>query len=412
MRRSITLAAALGLTLSLAACSGSPADDETTTDEAKDTSTLTIWVDDTRAEAVQAVADKFTAENGTKFELVQKDFGDIKDEFIAQAPTGKGPDLIVGANDWVGTLVQNGVVEPLDLGDKAGDFLDVTIQGLSQDGQLYGLPYAFENIGLVRNTDLVPDAPTGTFDELIAQGQALVAAGKATYPVLIQVGEGGDAYHLYPIQTSFGSVVFGTDDKGNYDPAQLKIGDEAGQAFATYIGKLGSEGVLNADINGDGARDIFAEGKSPFMITGSWYVPAFTDAGVNVAVSEIPSAGGQPSQPMVGVQGFFLSSKSENKLVGQKFIDYLATADAQDQLFEVGGRAPAVEASFEKAKSDPIIGGFGVAGANGQVQPSIAAMGAVWEDWGLAEKAIITGSDPVSTWTGAAAAIQTKIDAG
>src|SRR4051794_36668783 len=46
MRRSITLAAALGLTLSLAACSGSPADKPTTA-APKDTSTLTIWVDDT-----------------------------------------------------------------------------------------------------------------------------------------------------------------------------------------------------------------------------------------------------------------------------------------------------------------------------------------------------------------------------
>lgn len=412
MRRSISVAAVLGLSLGLAACSSStPSGTATTSAAPAATTTLTVWVDDTRAAAVKAVAEEFTKETGTQFQFVQKDFGTMRDEFIAQAPTGKGPDIIVGANDWTGALVQNGVVEKVDLGDKASGFLDVALKGMSSGGQLYGLPYAYENIGLVRNTALVPDAPTGTFDDLIAQGQALVTAGKVKYPVLIQQGDTGDAYHLYPIETSFGSVVFGTDAKGDYDATQFKLGDPEGTAFANYVAKLGKLGILSKDINGDAARDLFAQGKAPFMVTGSWYIPDFTKAGVKVAVSPIPSAGGQPAAPFVGVQGFFLSSKSENKLVAQKFFSYLATEAAQTKLFEVGGRVPALKAAADKAATDPVVGGFAKAGENGQVQPSIPAMGAVWQDWGLAEVAIAQGADPASTWTTAAASIKAKIAA-
>src|SRR3712207_6846834 len=41
-------------------------------------------------------------------ELVQKDFGEIQEQFIAQVPTGEGPDITIGAHDWLGNLVTNG----------------------------------------------------------------------------------------------------------------------------------------------------------------------------------------------------------------------------------------------------------------------------------------------------------------
>ena len=91
--------------------------------------------------------------------------------FIVQAPSGAGPDLIVGANDWVGSLVKNGVVAPVELGDKANGFSDAAKKAFTSDGTLYGVPYAVENIALVRNNALAKDTPA-TFDELIAQASS------------------------------------------------------------------------------------------------------------------------------------------------------------------------------------------------------------------------------------------------
>ena len=101
----------------LAACSSS--DDNTTSaapsPSASDTgidgtgATLTVWVDENRQPAVQAAAATFEQETGAKVELVVKNFEDIRSDFIAQVPTGEGPDITIGAHDWLGALVTAGV---------------------------------------------------------------------------------------------------------------------------------------------------------------------------------------------------------------------------------------------------------------------------------------------------------------
>src|SRR5690606_26914772 len=115
MRRSILLAAALTTTLALAACSSGGSGDATTDEpSAEETSaggSLTVWVDETRQDAVTAAAESFEAETGTTVEVVLKNFEDIRADFLAQVPTGEGPDITVGAHDWLGELTTNGVVD-------------------------------------------------------------------------------------------------------------------------------------------------------------------------------------------------------------------------------------------------------------------------------------------------------------
>lgn len=413
MRRSIpVVAATLGLALTLAACSGSSGE---TTDDASESSaanagTLTVWVDDTRSGPVKEVATTFEKEKGVTVKLVQKDFGDIRDDFISQAPTGQGPDVIVGAHDWLGKLVQNGVVAPIELGDKAEDFLPVSTQAMSYEGTLYGLPYSVENIALVKNKDLVPDATPASFDELVAQAKA---AG-TQYSVLIQQDEKtGDPYHMYPLQTSFGAPVFGTDSDGAYDASQLAMDSDGGRAFAAYVAKLGAEGVLNTSLSGDVAKEAFINGQAPYMITGPWNVGDFVSAGINVGIEKVPSAGGQPSQPFVGVQGFFISAKSKNALLANEFVvNYLGTKDVQLAMYEAGGRAPALQSALDEIGDDPIVGGFAEVGKDGVPMPSIPAMDTVWADWGATEVALVNQQgDPTALWDQMTASIAGKIAA-
>lgn len=74
-------------------------------------------------------------------------------------PAGEGPDIFVGAHDQLGGLVASGIVAPLDLGAKADLFTSASVAALNYEGANYGLPYSIENIALIRNTDLVPEAP-------------------------------------------------------------------------------------------------------------------------------------------------------------------------------------------------------------------------------------------------------------
>jgi len=395
--------------LLLAGCTGTPG-----TTPPQDGGTLTVWVDADRATVLKDVAAQFKEEKGITVKLVTKDFGDIRDDFITQVPTGKGPDIIVGAHDWLGKLVQNGVVAPLEFGDRAGDFQDVAIKAMSYDGQTYGLPYSVENIALLRNTDLAPTAPA-TFDEAIAMGNALIAEGRASYAFLVGLDpNAADPYHLYPLQASLGAPVFGLDANGTYDATKLELGNAGGEAFAKKLAEWGAAGILNTNISGDIAKEEFNAGKSPFYLTGPWNVPAAKEAGIKYAIDPIPTTGPDVATPFVGVQGFFISSKSENTLAANEFlVNYIGTEAVQTALYKVGGRAPALLSAFEAAQSDADVAAFGAVGAAGVPMPNVPAMDAVWSDWGSTEVAIINGQgDPVTLWQAMVASIQSKIDAG
>ncbi len=80
-------------------------------------------------------------------------------------------------------------IAPIDLGADADLYADVAIEAFTYDGALYGVPYAIENIALVRNVDLVPEAPA-TFEDLEATALALQADGTVDVPLAVQQDPG------------------------------------------------------------------------------------------------------------------------------------------------------------------------------------------------------------------------------
>ncbi|MGW9182832.1 sugar ABC transporter substrate-binding protein [Agromyces sp. NPDC055661] len=398
-------AVAVVVTLGLAGCAGGDAGSDA---EASSSGTLTVWVDAERVDALKGAAEAYTEKTGVEVELVGKDNADIKDDFIQQVPTGKGPDITMGAHDWLGELSTNGVVAPIELGDSAADYLPVAIDASTYEGTTYMLPYAVENIAVLRNADLIPEAAT-SFDDMIAKGQA---AGLA-HPFVVEQGAEGNPYHLYPFQTAFGAPVFGTNDQG-YDSTDLQLGNEGGQQFAAWLSSQGKNGTgnFNTDIDGDIAKQAFLDGTAAFWLTGPWNVGAAIDGGINVAIDTVPSPTGEAAAPFAGVKGFFISSESKNKVAANDFlVNYLGTEDVQLELFKAGNVLPALSAAAETASSDPIIEGFAAVGAEAVPMPAIPAMGSVWQYWGIAEADIINGADPTATWQKLTSDVQAAIDA-
>jgi arabinogalactan oligomer/maltooligosaccharide transport system substrate-binding protein len=411
MRKTFIRFAPLAVVVLLAACGGgddpeaeTPADTEPTEDDtAEDTEaaaggTLTIWVDENREPAVAAAAETFTEETGVTVELVQKNFEDIRADFLAQVPTGEGPDITVGAHDWLGSFIVNGVVDSVDLGATAEEFEPVAIEALTYDGQLYGLPYALESVALVRNTELAPDPVPATFDEMIAEARE---TGTSLPFVINTNGTTGDGYTYYALQTSFGAPVFEQNPDGSYTN-EVGMGGDAGYEFADWLGENGmaGEGLFSTDWTYDIANQEFADGNAPYTVAGPWAIGTYLDAGIDVAVDPIPSAGGETAAPFVGVQGFYVSAQSENALVAADFLtNYVATPEAMRALHDADPRIPAMSVVAQDVAEDPIVAGFLAAAQAGAPMPSIPEMGDVWEHWNAAQSAIISGSaEPQEAW--------------
>ncbi|RZU60572.1 carbohydrate ABC transporter substrate-binding protein (CUT1 family) [Zhihengliuella halotolerans] len=417
-RRAFTLSAVgASAAIALAACGGGSTEPAASSAPADGgaSATITMWTDAERSPALKEIADKFEADKGIKVDLVVKDFAAVRDDFITQAPSGKGPDVLVAPHDWLGTLVQNGVVAPIQLGDKSAEFAESSVQAMTYDGQVYGVPYAIENVALVRNAELVGETHE-SFDDVVAAGQSVVDAGDAEYAFLLGLDpKQADPYHAYPLQTSFGAPVFEQGDDGSYDVSQLGMNNDGGQEFAQFLADNGDKGtrVFNSNITGDIAKEKFLAGESPYFLTGPWNVPAIEEAGIDFSVDALPSAGGEAAQPFVGVNGFLVSSYTKNELAANEFVvNYLSTEAAQDALFDQGGRPPALLASFEKAADDEVIKAFGEIGAEGVPMPAAPEMQAVWADWGATELSLIKGneSDPAAAWTKMSENIEAKFN--
>ncbi|HET6261693.1 MAG TPA: extracellular solute-binding protein, partial [Chloroflexia bacterium] len=128
---------------------------------------LTLWVSKSAVNGVTNAGKDFTAKYNIPVNVQVLEFGAIRDDLKTAGPAGEGPDIIVGAHDWLGELVTNGLVEPLDLADKVNNLDPVAVQAFTYEGKLYALPYGLEAIALLYNKDLVP-TPPATWEEVKA----------------------------------------------------------------------------------------------------------------------------------------------------------------------------------------------------------------------------------------------------
>ena len=353
---------------------------------------LVIWADADRVPIIQKYADAFGKENGIK--VAVQVATDVRQQFKDATKVDKGPDVIVGAHDWLGELVQNGTVAPVNLSaDVAAKFAPQAMAATKFNGQSYGVPYAVENIGLVRNTALAPTAPA-TMDALVSAGQALVKSGKATNILIQEVGKTGNAYFTYPYLKAFGGGIFATKANGDYDATKVIVNSAGSLKGATALQALGKAKALSTNVDGTNADALFDAGKAPFYITGPWAIDKAKKANIKYAISPLPSlVGGGKMQPFLGVQMFYVSAKAKNAAFAQEFVTkYVPREDVQLALFEAGHRPPALTAAYDKvAATDPDVKAWFEAGQGGQPMPNIPAMNSVWGPLGQAAADVIAG---------------------
>ena len=274
------------------------------------------------------------------------------------------------------------------------------------------MPIAVENVVLFRNTDIVPDAPA-TVEEMVAAGQAAIAAGQASEVVALPVGETGDAYHIYPLFTAGGGYLFGETPAGDYDPADLGIGTPESVAAWERIAALGQRGVLKTSITTDNIVSLFTDGTAPFMVSGPWQIPSLQEAGVNYDISAVPGfAGGGPARPFVGVQEMYVAAGTENEALAQEFAtNFFPTVDVQVALYNADPRPPALTAALEQVQGEnPDIAKVLQAGENGDILPAIPEMAAVFQPMGVLESSVIGGADVAATVQSTTETIQAAIN--
>ncbi len=375
---------------------------------------LTIMVDAERTPVMEEIAQQFGEENGVTVE-VQSIAENVQSQFVTAAQAGEGPDIVMGAHDWIGNFVQNGAIDPIQFSPQQLEaFNPLAVEGVTFNGQVYGVPFAVENVVLFRNTDLAPEAPA-TIEDLVVTGQAAVDSGQATEVLALPVGEVGDPYHIYPLFTSGGGYLFGQNPDGSYNPADFGLGSPGSIEAFQRIGALGETGagVLKRSITGENIVNLFGGGDAVYMLSGPWNLAPLADTDVNFEISPVPGfADAGPARPFVGVQAMYVATGSDNKTLAQEFAtNYFASPEIAQQVFEADPRPPAQIEVLEAVQGDnPLVAQVLAAGEGGDILPAIPEMQAVFDPMGKAEAAVIGGADVPSTITTAAQTIQDAIN--
>jgi len=379
-----------------AATTTTTAAETTTTTEAMDLPPLVVWADEKRAPVVEAVAPAFTEATGVEVQVTLVDFGTMKDEVTTKGPAGEGPDIFIGAHDWVGELADSGAVAPIDLGGRDSEFTQTGLNALKWDGSQYGLPYVTEAVGLYYNTDLIPTAPA-TMAELTAACDAVEVENCLGIP---GANDGPDAYHHYPFVSVLGGYIFGYDPATGFDVEDIGLDNEGAVAGATVLEGLVTEGYV-ASTNYDDAKNLFFAGTEAFWLTGPWELGALQEqSDVNWSVTTLPTVDGKPMNPFVGVQGFYLSAFSENQAVAEEFLlNFVATDETMLALFEADPRGSAYITTIEAVSGDPINATFALSASTGQFMPNVPEMGAVWDPVGDNFLALRNGDIDAATAT-------------
>lgn len=394
------------------------ADDEAATEDAgeepaaSDGTSLVIWADDLRSEALQDVAAIFEEETGVPVTLQVVANENLREQFGDAVSAGAGPDIAVGAHDWLGELVQNNVVAPVQLSsDLVGQFSPESVEAFTFEGQTYGVPYSVESLALIRNVEMAPDEPA-TFEDLVATGQQLVEDGEAELVMAQEMGQEGNAYNMYPYLAAYGGGIFPLLDEGGFDGSQAILDSEETLQGAEKIAWLAEQDALTVNLDGSNTIPQFVEGNTAFLVSGPWAIAQAVEAGIDYAISPLPEFedGGDPS-PFLGVNGFYVSANSQNPQIAQTFVqEYVSRVDAQVALFEAGDRPPALTEAYEEVAADnEDIEAWGQAAEGGTPMPNIPAMNAVWGPLGIATAGIVNGNDAAEQMATAQSEVETAL---
>ena len=348
---------------------------------------------------------------GITVNVVYKDGPTARDEFIKSVPTGKGPDLLVGAHDWTGPLVGSGTIVPVVLGSTGNQFSKATKSGFTFEGKLYGVPIYTENIALIWNKRDSVDPAGKSLVDLITSKDGLAITRDLT---------NGDPYHYSSIASSFG-LDFYTRNSSGWTKT-LGYGKSGSDAYADFLVKYGKKIIRPAD--GWDAKACAIQ-KGAYAISGPWMYNHVQDtiSGCSakplkkseVGIANIPSAGGKTVHQFSGVYGYWMSSKvsgQPNAVSVGKVLRYVGSAEFQLALNKAGNNIP-VNAQALSAMSDKNLAAFGKAGVNAYPMPSYVFMDTVWSKVGSAEAALIAGKytgTPGDFLRKAIAAAQAAID--
>lgn len=348
---------------------------------------LLVWINgDKGYNGLQKVGDAFERETGVQV-VVQHPEG-APDKFQAAAGAGKGPDIFCWPHDRVGEWARSGLVVPVTPSRRVRDEIDdAAWRAFSWRGKVWGYPLSFEAIGLIHNKALVP-VPPATFEEVFALDRALQPRGAKAI-----LWDYNKAFFSWPLLAGPGGSVFGRDAQGGYDITRVGVNNAGALQGAQMLERLVQSGVMPRGARYSDMEAQFAAGKVGMIISGPWSWDNARKAGIDFGVAPIPSIGGHPARPFVGVLGCMITAPSRVKDLAREFLEQhlLRLGGLKTVSADVPLGTPAHKGYYAELASDPHIAATMANVRAGEPIPNIPETGRFWPALDAALEAMTQG---------------------
>ena len=328
------------------------------------TSNITLWALSGHEAFLTQLSEGFEAQNPEYTVTFEGRAIDAHKEIIRQVVnTSSAPDVYFM---WGGLGLGAAFVDSLEPLDPYYDeygwrdrFVNVALQGVTVNNQLYGVPYHIRSLGLYYDKAAfeqagITEEPT-TYEGLVEANQKLVEAG---YTPLSLGGKFGwmtmrlaDAL----LETTCGAETHDALQAMEMDWTTTPCATEA----FSELQRWSDEGWLPANFLGvdpaESSVPVYA-GEAAMVFQGDWMVEGFATDGFNPEdFGYFPFPTGSDRSYMF-VEAFWIPQAAQNKEGAVAFLDYLSS--------------PAVQQEFQ-AQLGPIAPTVGVTPAEGQ--PSLVA---------------------------------------
>lgn len=279
---------------------------------------LTVWVNaDKGHEGLRRVAEAYAQRSGRK--VVVQHFEQAVDRFEAVMKEGGqgGPDIWIWPHDRIGDWIQRGWIAPVQPSEPVrSDIVQVAWDGFTQGGKIWGYPLSVEAVALVYNKALVAQPPA-SFEEVLALHEKLKPKG-----IRALGWETGSPYFTWPLMAAGGAYVFQRRIDGSYEPRDTGINHPGAVRAGQYLQQLMAAGVIpQGGLSYSEAEADMQDGQQAMWITGPWAWEGLKSNGIDFGVAPLPTLGGRPARPFVGVLGAMVVEGSPHRAQAIDFIE-------------------------------------------------------------------------------------------
>lgn len=287
------------------------------------------WVPNWDEEIATELAAQYEEENpGVSIEIVQTTNDTLPNRVGTALDSGTTPDVIIELASRVNRYAADGTVA--DLSDMFGadlpedDFIDGSLEEVSQDGSTYAIPYRWDCIALVYNPDMLEEAGVevpSTWDEYVDAAEQLTTDEHAG--IAWPLGQDGNAALRY--------LGLAVDGGSEISGGSLSLTQDSSERAIEIIGGTQRDGWASPsslEVDNTGVRQLFENEQIAMYLGGLFDVAPIQEAGVPVQTAVSPGA------QIADGWAYMIPAEAPNPEGARDFVEFLSTADNMAALTE------------------------------------------------------------------------------